>query len=118
MGWGVAAMPRLDLLREVRAHRALGISEAAAKVDDEHGRTLAERHALPETGTLVDLSRFVAHADHPVLVVEGSSSPKRARFTNLPSPGFPTSLSPSTITCPRTSTTSGAPLTSVPSKRL
>jgi dihydropyrimidinase len=47
-----------------------------------------------------------------------SSSPNRARFTNCPMPGEATSSPPSTSTLPRSSTTSGAPVTSVPSKRL
>ena len=47
-----------------------------------------------------------------------SSSPKRARSTNWPIPGRATTSSPSTSTLPRSSTSSGEPVTSVPSKRL
>src|SRR5690242_21865322 len=44
-----------------------------------------------------------------------SSSPKRARATKRPMPGDATSSSFSTSTFPRRSTTSGAPVTFVPS---
>ena len=44
-----------------------------------------------------------------------SSSPNFARATNCPTPGEATSSSPSTSTWPRRSTTSGLPVTSVPS---
>ena len=44
-----------------------------------------------------------------------SFSPKRARGTNCPIPGFPTTSPPSTITFPRRSTVSTSPTTSVPS---
>ncbi len=44
-----------------------------------------------------------------------SCSPKRARGTNWPIPGFPTTSPPSTITLPRSSTVSTSPTTSVPS---
>ena len=46
---------------------------------------------------------------------EASFSPKRARGTNWPIPGFPTTSPPSTITFPRRSTVSTSPTTSVPS---
>jgi Transposase DDE domain group 1 len=54
----------------------------------------------------------------PAFRCTASCSPKRARRTNRPAPGLATSWSFSTTTCPRTSTTCGAPSTSVPSKRL
>ena len=54
-----------------------------------------------------------SYAVAPAAVV--SCSPKRARLTKRPSPGWPTSSPASTITLPRTRTTSGAPVTSVPS---
>ena len=44
-----------------------------------------------------------------------SSSPNFALATNCPTPGDATSSSPSTSTWPRRSTTSGVPVTSVPS---
>src|SRR5262249_31003684 len=44
-----------------------------------------------------------------------SSSPNFARFTNWPIPGSATSSSFSTSTFPRSRTTSGVPVTSVPS---
>ena len=44
-----------------------------------------------------------------------SLSPNRARGTNWPIPGFPTTSPPSTITLPRRSTVSMSPTTSVPS---
>ena len=44
-----------------------------------------------------------------------SCSPKRARFTNWPVPGWATTSPPSTITLPRRSTVSTSPTTSVPS---
>ena len=44
-----------------------------------------------------------------------SFSPNRARGTNWPIPGFPTTSPPSTITLPRRSTVSMSPTTSVPS---
>ena len=44
-----------------------------------------------------------------------SLSPNRARGTNWPIPGFPTTSPASTITLPRRSTVSMSPTTSVPS---
>src|SRR5439155_14944826 len=111
------ALRGLDLGDHVRAERALRIGEPAAEVDDEHARALAERDALAEPRGGVDAAGFiVAHACTAARA--GSSSPNFARFTNWPAPGCATSSSFSTITLPRTSTTSGAPTTSVPSNRL
>ena len=107
----------LDLGRHVRSERALRVREAAGEVDDEDRRPLPARHRLAEAGLLVDLACFlIAHA--ATFSVGVSSSPTFARFTNWPAPGCATSSSFSTITWPRTSTTSGAPVTSVPSNRL
>ena len=73
-----------------------------------------------ESRSRVDLPGvLVAHrARTPSLPAGSSSSPERARLTNWPAPGEATSSSFSTITWPRTSTTSGAPVTCVPSNRL
>src|SRR4029077_6467252 len=111
---------RLDLRGQVGAEPALRVGEPAAEVDDEDGGVRSARDALAEPRLLVDALRFVvAHAGTASLrPVGNSSSPNFARFTNCPAPGWATSSSFSTITCPRTSTTSGAPVTSVPSKRL
>ncbi len=111
---------RLDLVVHVRAEGAFRIGEAAAEVDDEDGRPLAEREAPAQAGALVDLLRTLVASSrrHRFLAGRASCSPKRARLTNCPAPGSATSSSSSTITWPRTSTSSGAPLTSVPSKRL
>src|SRR5439155_7144828 len=110
---------RLDLRGQIRAERASRIGEPAAEVDDEDRGMRAERDVLAEPRLLVDpTSFFVAHARAASFPTGASSSPNFARFTNWPAPGSATSSSFSTITWPRTSTTSGAPVTSVPSNRL
>src|SRR5581483_10974936 len=111
------ALRLLDRLGAVRPERAVGVGEPAAEVDDEDGGPGAERHALPQPRLRVDLVRLlVAHAG--TASAEPRCSPTRARLTNCPAPGSATSWSFSTITRPRTSTTSGAPVTFVPSNRL
>src|SRR4029077_14101652 len=95
----------LDLRRQVRPERAVGVGEPAAEVDDEHGRARSERDALAEPGPRIDLPGFlVGHASTASRPAARSSSPKRARLTKRPAPGCPTSSSFSTITWPRTST--------------
>src|SRR6185312_875244 len=115
---GVEEPPgRLDLGGHVGAERALGVGEAAAEVDHEDRGARPERDALAEPRRRVDLACFLV-AQAVTFSAEPSTSPTRARLTNCPAPGSPTSSSFSTITWPRTSTACGAPVTLVPSNRL
>src|SRR5579884_955502 len=88
-----------------------------------HGSTMTMPTALRQsqfgTRPVSDTSRCQTPSTHAAASAAGfSSSFGRARLTNCPLPGFASSSSPSTITLPRRSTSSGEPCTSVPSKRL
>ena len=75
----------------------------------------SRRRLEPEPG---EVRADVHRAAQTAAVAWESCSPKRARRTNCPTPGFATSSPPSTSVWPRRKTVSTAPVTSVPSNRL
>src|SRR5215208_7241794 len=76
-------------------------------------RDLRSRRRCQHCGA--EHQRDEQQALHATALLARSSCPKRARATYCPIPAEATSSSPSTSTLPRSSTTSGEPVTSVPS---
>src|SRR5689334_7627523 len=97
------------------------LADVVSGLDAHHGQLRVI--AGPEHGTerlvvdrrLLDVPDPAGHAGTSSRL---SSSPNFARRTNWPTPGDATSSPSSTSTWPRSSTTSGTPVTSVPSNRL
>ena len=90
------------------------------EVLERHGEEVRDLELGEGRGRLREAQAGQVRADvqravQTAAVAGESCSPKRARRTNCPTPGFATSSPPSTSVWPRRKTVSTAPVTSVPS---